>query len=362
MKNLKSVIIGLFTMAFLLSPATSVLADKAEISPAVANGIGLVAFVALAAFSGGGVQGVHVAGIQKEAWVDYIIKRFWKDNAFLKTWFSDVKSVLAGRVVHIPTPGAKPTTVKNRSTFPATAVRRTDTDITYTLDEYSTDPTHIHNLDKIELSYDKMDDEYGEHVAAVNETSADDLLIKVCGTVASNMIAYTTGADIEASAPSATGNRKAVTTKDFSKMQKKFNKLNVPKSERYALLSSDMYQQLVDSLSETQSRDFSRAVDETKGIVGELYGFKIIERSSVAVATVTTNAIKALGAVGAAADNEVALFYHKNGLAFAMGEVKVFDNTDDPTYYGDVMSTALRSGGRVKNTNSVALLIQAAGS
>src|SRR5690606_23159471 len=121
-----------------------------------------------------------------------LVKRFWKDNGFLKTWASDNDNVLAGRVVHIPTPGSKPTVVKNRNSFPATAVRRTDTDITYTLDEYSSDPVHVHNLENIELSYDKLDDSYGDVIGAVNETSADDLLIKVAGTVDSSMIAYTT--------------------------------------------------------------------------------------------------------------------------------------------------------------------------
>lgn len=361
MKNLLKVCVGLFVVAFLLAPTTSAFAEKAGISKELASGVGVVAFVVLAALSGGNASGVYVAGIQKEAWVDYIVKRFWKDNGFLKTWFNDAKSVLAGRVVHIPTPGAKPTTVKNRSSFPATAVRRTDTDITYTLDEYSTDPTHIHNLDKIELSYDKMDDEYGEHVAGVNETSADDLIIKVATTVDATMINYTTGANVAATAADATGNRKGVLPADFLAMQKKFNKNNAPKNDRYALISSEMHAQLVAAFSEGQYRDFSRALDEKTGVVGELYGWKIIERSSVAQAVVTTNVIRALGASGATTDNEVALFYQKNGVAFALGEVKVFDNTDDPTYYGDVMSTALRSGGRVKNIKAVGLLIQAAG-
>src|SRR5690606_40810785 len=47
--------------------------------------------------------------------------------------------------------------------------------------------------------------------------------------------------------------------------------------------SSDVCSSDLESLSNTQYRDFSRAVDETKGIVGELHGFKIFKRSDVAV-------------------------------------------------------------------------------
>ncbi|MBC7399840.1 MAG: hypothetical protein H7289_07820 [Mucilaginibacter sp.] len=346
------------------APAVNAIAPKVDCNPAIVQLGFVVAAVAITLLSKpSALTNVFCAGVEKEAWVDYIIKRFYKDNAFLQYVFKESDKVLSGRVVHIPNPGAKPQTVKNRSSFPAVAVRRADTDITYVLDEYSVDPTHVHNLEKVELSYDKLDDAYGEQLEVVTETSADDLIVKWASTTgADSAIIPTSGANAPASAPSATGTRKAASHLDIKKMRVQFNKLNVPKADRFALMTEDMYDQIFDSLSTVQQNAFFKNADIATGVLGVLYDFQIMSRSSVAVATVTTNAIKAFGTAGVTTDNEVSIFWQKNSLTFAMGEVKVFDDTDNPLYYGDIMSCALRSGGRVRRADGkgVGLLIQAA--
>ena len=65
--------------------------------------------------------------------------------------------VLAGKVVHIPNAGNKPGVQKNRSSLPATITQRTDIDITFPLDEFTSDPVKITNAEKYELSYDKRE-------------------------------------------------------------------------------------------------------------------------------------------------------------------------------------------------------------
>lgn len=365
MKNFIKAFIAFAGFLLFTSPAANAIAHQIDCNVAYVQGGFIVAAIASTVYlKPSAVPNAFGNGVEKEAWVDYIIKRFWKDNAFLNYVFKENDKVLAGRVVHIPNPGAKPVTRKNRSTFPAVAVRRADTDITYVLDEYSVDPTHVHNLETIELSYDKQDDAFGEHLEAVSETSADDLIIKWCSTIGSDSVkVYTSSAtSYPGTAPSATGTRKGASHLDVKKMRVKFNKLNVPKADRYSLWTEDMYDQVFDSLSEVQQNAFFKNADITTGVLGELYGFKIMSRSSVAVATVTTDAIKALDAVGATTDNEVCIFWQKNSLTFAMGDVKVFDDTDNPLYYGDIMSCALRSGGRVRREDGkgVGLLIQAA--
>lgn len=364
MKNFISALFAFVGFLLMTSPAANAIAVEFECHVGVVQTAFVVGAIAsVVFFKPSLVPNAFGNAVEKEAWVDYIIKRFWKDNQFLAFVHKESEKVLAGRVVHIPNPGAKPTVVKNRTNFPAVAVRRADTDITYVLDEYSVTPTHVHNLETIELSYDKMDDAYGEQLDAVTEDSADDLIIKWASTKGSeSAIVITSGAAVEATAPAATGTRKAAHHKDVKKMRVDFNKRNVPKNDRYALLTEDMYDQIYESLSENMQSAFHKVANIETGVVGELYGFKIMTRSSVAVATVTTNAIKAFGEAGATTDNEVSIFWQKNSLTCAIGEVKVFDNTDDPTYFGDVMSCALRSGGRVKRADGkgVGLLIQVA--
>ena len=112
---------------------------------------------------------LNIGGLPVEVWKKYIIEKFRKDNAFMFMSKDDSSNVLGGAVVHIPQAGADPVIVKNRSVYPATAVRRTDTDITYVLDTYSTDPTHITWAEIQDISYAKLDSILGNQTRSLGE-------------------------------------------------------------------------------------------------------------------------------------------------------------------------------------------------
>lgn len=293
-------------------------------------------------------------GIVLEQWAAYIIERFWKDNAFLKYAYDDSQYVVAGRIIHIPQPGSKPAVVKNRNSFPGTAVRRTDTDITYPLDEYTTDPTHIPNIDAIHLSYSKQDSVLGDHMQVLNETVADDMLIK-WGTNAT-AVSTTGGPSAVQVGPvtGQTGNRYAFHHADLKKLMIRMNANNVPKNDRYVMIDDNMYEAFYDSLSDTNAKDFSRYADAENGIVGKLHGFNIMTRSSVLLAT-NANALKALGASIAATDCLGSIAWQKNTVAFAIGDTKLFQNLNDALYYGDIHSALVMAGGRVRRTDGLGI-------
>ena len=94
--------------------------------------------------------------IQREIWQDHIEGNLFKNNEFLLASTDAAQYVLQGKVVHIPQAGALPNIVKNRSSLPGTIVQRADTDITYSLDEYTSDPILIPYAETIELSYSKL--------------------------------------------------------------------------------------------------------------------------------------------------------------------------------------------------------------
>jgi len=308
--------------------------------------------------------------VQSEIWVKYIMNRLWKDNGFLKLAFNDDQYVVGrgekgngGKIVHIPQPGSKPTVVKNRSSFPGTAVQRTDTDITYTLDKYTTDPTHIEEADLMEITYDKIESVFGDHAGALVETIADDMIIKwLTGIAAPNITLTSGGASALGNVTGQTGNRKVAVAGDIKKMQLAMNLQNVPKNDRYAMLESNMMDEVTESLTQTQYRDFSEQYDAKKGIVGELFGFKLMERSNVAIAAITTNVIDALGGAVAADDNVVSIGWQKDAVARAIGERKFFENKNDALYYGDMYSALIRAGGRRRRSDNagVQALIKAA--
>ncbi|MFN4249274.1 MAG: hypothetical protein ACK4EY_16220 [Flavipsychrobacter sp.] len=289
-------------------------------------------------------------GVEKEIWVDAIVKRFFKNNAFLKNFKNHNDYVLAGKVVHMPQQGTRPTVVKGRSSYPATAAKRTDGELTYLLEEYTTDPTHIPNAEKIELSYDKIMDVIGDHIDTLSEVAADDFIIKLLTTLPGAFVVDTTGASTAVGVTGQTGTRAAMVHTDLQKAALIMNKANVPREGRFAMLEANMLDQLYTSLANTQYRDFSQYANAAEGIVGKLHGFQIIDRSLVAGAATALSsgnlAVNALGAAYGATDDIVSIAWQKDCAAHAIGEVQLFENINDATYYGDVYSASLRNGGR----------------
>ena len=290
-------------------------------------------------------------GIVLETWAKYIVGRFWKDNEFLRNAYDDSDYVLQGRIVHVPQIGAKPTVTKNRSVFPATAVRRTDTEVLYSLDEYTTDPSHIPNIDSVHLSYSKQDSILGDHMSVMSELVADDMLVK---WAANATVVYTTGGSGAATVPAVTGQtgtRLGFHHSDLQKLMIKMNVDNIPKDgNRFVLIDDNMFDYFYTSLSDTSAKDFSRFNDAANGIIGRLHGFNIMTRSSVLQAT-SLGAISALGAALGATDKLASFAWHKNSVAFAMGDKMLFQDLKNPLYYGDIYSVLLMGGGRVRRTD-----------
>ncbi|MDM8176850.1 hypothetical protein QT327_21285 [Olivibacter sp. 47] len=353
---IKSFLVPFLGFLLMIAPVVAAVTEQINISPQIAAVGVTVVLIALSVLGKKySAPNVNVAGVTVEIWVKYIIERFWKNNAFMKNAFNDDQYVIGGKIVHIPQPGAKPVVRKNRTTFPAAAVRRTDTDILYALDEYSTDPTHIQDAEKVELSYDKIDSVLGDHIGAIADVAADDMILKWLADIQAANIIKTTGPATAATLVGATGNRKAAVHKDIRRARLLMNTNNVPQGDRFGLLEENMADQIFESLSDNEQRNFTEYADASTGVLGRLYSFDIMTRSSVAAAT-NTDAIKALDAEILATDNAVSMFWHKNAVARAQGEVKLFDNVNDPQYYGDIYSALVRMGGRRRRADDLGVV------
>jgi hypothetical protein len=241
--------------------------------------------------------------------------------------------------------------------LPATASKRTDVDITYNLDEFTTDPMLLVDAEKAELSYDKRNSLLAEAKASLADIIAEYMLVNWSPGVS----VKTTGDNVPGHTPSATGNRKSLVADDIRRLALKFDVDNVASTDRFLMLDANMYYQLVSNLSQTQYRDFSASLDQAKGIVGNLYGFNIMKRSTVLVYDKTNQtAAKAIGAAAAASDCAAGLAWQKNCVERAVGEVKMFENLNKAEYYGDIYSILVRMGGRIRRNDGkgVVALIQ----
>lgn len=299
------------------------------------------------------ISGLKMNAIQQEFWVNYIIDNLFKDNTFLTKCYDESDYVLQGSVVHIPQAGAKATVVKNRSSFPGTAVRRADTDVTYALDVYTTDPTHIPDAETKEVSYDKINSVIGEHVTSMEDAYADDMLVKWAPSAATAFV-KTTGAAVTTSlSTGATGTRNKFLKEDLKKMQYAMNKQNISKNDRYALFPSDLLSELQED-TDLIKRDGvnGNELDLKNGVVMKLYGFNIMERSDAAVYTnASTPVVKAFGAATATTDCQAVFCWQKDCVAKAKGTVTFFENLKDALYYGDIYSALVKLGGRKRRTN-----------
>jgi hypothetical protein len=302
--------------------------------------------------------------LQKEIWESDIIANLWKDNAFaLRAYNADIH-VLAGKVVHMPVAGTPSVVKKNLTSFPQTAVNRTDSELTYSLDTLYALPRQIQEIEKYELSYDKRQSVVGEDEANLIQTGMDSLLYR-WAPLAANVV-ETTGADSAADLlASATGTRKLFTKTEFKNIAKKFANANI-KGTLTALLTANHYHQFFESLSDAEKTNFNNAADVKTGIAGMYMGIPIFMRSDVLryrkVSTVWTVVDTQDDAFAAGTgDSQASLFYESNSVTRAVGDIKVFEDNGNPLYYGDVFSALLRIGGRIRRTSGVYAVVDAIG-
>jgi len=317
------------------------------------------------------MKAVLPMAVQVEMWQSDFVENLFSDNPFMNYAFNGDEYVLKGKVVHIPVIGNKPTVVKNNTSWPLSVSQRADSDILYAIDVYSTEPIHIVDADKVELSYDKRQSVIEEHSAAINESAGDwmlrDWFSKTVNgdTVTGQIIRTTGGADataVVAHLGSATGNRLKFVKADLKAASVLMNKAKISKKDRYAIFDSEMISQLQDD-PDLIKRDGVNGgeVNLKEGVIMKLYGFNIMERAEVLRFTnAATPVVKDPGAAGAATDNAGVLCWQKNCVEKALGEVKFFENVDDATYQGDVYSALLRVGGRIRRAAGVVAIVQAA--
>lgn len=286
--------------------------------------------------------------IQRELWQNTIVEGLFADNSFMSKAVNDDMYVNQGKKVHIPNAGAPSGVQVNRTAVPATAAKRTDVDVEYTLDELTTDPIYIPHADTVELSYNKRNSVIAQDRAALIEAAAEQMLYN--WAPASTSFVRTSGGNVAPHTPSATGNRKKLVKADVLALMTKFNADNIPQSERYLLLDANLYAQLMDDLTEGDQRAFFASADAQRGILGQLFSFNVMQRSRV-LRYVTAGTLSKWNASGVATDNAAGLAWQRDSLSRALGEVKMFDSTDDPLYYGDIYSFLVRVGGAIRRND-----------
>ncbi len=312
-------------------------------------------------------------GLQVEIWAPTIQEKLREDNSFLNhvSEVSDA-NIINGRIVHLPQAGAPSNVVKNRTTLPAQVQQRTDSQVLYLIDEYTTDPVHIKHADTVELSYDKRRSVLDQDIANLSDQVAEGMLTNfVVSPVgdnralpASNILVTESTKTVAPSLDGATGLRKQYSIKDLQRMRVLFKRQMKAWSEgnMYCLLTEEAITQMFpaeDPVTATYMQATSEA-ERREGVILKVQGWKILTRGTV-YHMGADQSFKAFGALAEATDTEGCLFWNKNMLEKAIGTTEAFERVNDPTWYGDIYSFLVRVGGRAKRKGyeGVGVLMQA---
>lgn len=294
-----------------------------------------------------------LADLNVEIWHKFIEEELFPDDSFMNYAVDVSGEVLNGKVVHIPNAGKASNVKRNRTNLPAQVKRREDVDVTYTLDEFTSDPIFISDIEKVELSYDKISSVMSGDMSNMRKEVSEWMIFKWFTNA--NFIP-TTGDAVPSHVPNSTGNRKAFTIADIIAAQVIFNKADFEQSGRYMMLDATMYAQLQTEMSSNAQRDFLSHQDVAKGILGQLYGFNIMMRSTVAILN-TSNVLQNPDYEPVTTSRAGAVAWQRTAVEKAKGTIKMFDDTNSPTMYGDIYSFLTRAGGRNRRADKAGVLV-----
>ena len=252
--------------------------------------------------------------------------------------------------VELHNAGSIPNVEVNRTVLPAPISQRTDTPHQYEMEELTSDPTLLRNLETLlEMGgMNKRADILKDHILAIREKMAKRALVK-WGTGVTSLVP-TTGSSRAAESKNGvqTGNRKAVTIADIAAVQQYFHKTDVvSENEDVQGVAVIPYSMKTDLVQIAQFTDADKAgmgrSSLPSGVLARAFGFDWYLRSEALLLN-SSNVLKAEGAAEAVDDQNTAIFYSPMMVRLAMGATRADVSEYDPTLYGHKMSALAMFG------------------
>lgn len=314
-------------------------------------------------------------GVAVEFWDTVIARNLYKNYDWLNRAKDRSGNVLSSSVVHIPQAGAVPNVIRNRANYPIPIVKRSDTDITYVIDELSSDTTVVKDAEKWELSYQKIPDILQDHINQVGKRAAQNAIYRWLGKNAGMLnlnaanIRRTTGSAVTTYLNGATGNRNNFLVVDVQAAKTiLINQTKQPlnSGKRALFCTDDSYTNLLlDTVfANNQQYDKIGAVFKDGDLI-KLLGFDVIRtdvmpRFDNAGTPVAKDGLDP-SVANAATDNDVMALVDFDYIHIAKSQTKMFYKAEDPDYQGDVMNALARQGAsreRVDQAGVVAIVQQ----
>lgn len=301
------------------------------------------------------------ANLRTEVWTSQVREKLIHGDEFLNS-LQDFTAYVNESVVTVPLQGTLPTVEVNLDlTDPDTNIGReklVELDSQHTLDTYGTKETIVRNIDRAEISYDVLQLHTDSHAQAFQEAFARDglyalsvgaerALNKTYTPKTGNLGTFdtvfkTSGAN--STVGGATPIKKLAFV-DIIKMATRFDKLLLPKADRYMILNAEMRA----DLQEENIPLYNQLTTE-----GSLYGFNIMYHELLPTYGAPTSGgsagdiiAKAKGTAiseGAGTGRVVpgAIFFQKNYTFKALGNVDMFSRVNDSQIRGTGINFEVR--------------------
>lgn len=295
--------------------------------------------------------------LNKQIWLSTLVENLYPDNSFAVKSIDD-SAFVGNKTVHIPNAGAPSKVVTNRAEKPAKVEQRSDNELTYDMDELTTNPVYIPNVDTVELSYDKRQSILANDRTELQNEASMNILKRWAPGASGVLLTSGTKQVVTHTSEAATGKRLSLCRGDLMKLMTAFDAQNIPEQGRYLLLDAYMYAELLSDLNESDKWAFMQTSDVKTGVLGNIYGWNIMKRSKV----LRLSADKALldwDAAAVAGELPAALAWQQGCVSRALGEVKMFSEQDSPTYYGDIYSFLVRTGGGKRRYDGKGIMLLA---
>lgn len=292
-----------------------------------------------------------------ELFVQDIQEKLFKSNEFLN-YITNVSEWLNGRTVHIPqythvpsisvdfeNPGGGDYDFSDFS-----ADRPAESELTFNVESYQMHPIQVQDFEEMITSYQKFQTVVGQTTKELATRMGSRALYRIAESVPAANYFLTSGNNGTGNGIDGS-NDVMLSHEDIKKVAEKMDEDNVPEDSRYIVLPTKMYYELLNESQIIRADYFGTQTIDT-GEVPELYGIKILKRSTV-LATSTSGNASGADLLDPFTENfnlknngqqHVAIAFETSAVAAAWNEPQPYTLEGDPYKFGSIVSAQCALG------------------
>lgn len=269
-----------------------------------------------------------MATLNKEVWVQQLMKNFYPDSSFLK-YVKDFSTLVDNNAINMAEVGADPNVLINNTTYPIRVVQRIDTPIRIELDLFETENTLVRRPEVIEYSYDQLESVLMGHRSVLRSRTAE----KAAHAYAPQKDAIFTPVITTSGETIESVGRRRLAIEDILQLKERFDDACIPAEERYLILKPKHVSDLI--LFDVKT--FKDLTDIKDGRPNRFAGFNVLQTSITPTYNSDTKEKVAFGANPSDTDTFCSFAFQKEEVMKADGDVFLYSKINDPEERGTIV-------------------------